>query len=433
MIWNKKYECMERKDIENLQLERFNEVIQRVYDHVPFYRKKFDKEGIRLKKIKSLKDIRNFPFTTKSDFRDNYPFGLIAVPFEKIEEFHTSSGTTGKPVVNGYTKKDIQIWAEVVARGLTAIGVRRNDIIQNAYGYGLFTGGIGHHYGVQLIGAKIIPASGGQTKRQVMIMKDFKSTVLTCTPSYALHIAEIVKEMGVDIKNLSLRMGNLGAETWSENMRGEIEERLNIEAFDVYGLTEIIGPGVANECKKKNGLHIFEDHFLPEVIDPKTGEVLLEGEEGELIITTLTREGTPLIRFRTGDITSLNYELCKCGRTQVRMSRIKGRTDDMLTIRGVNVFPSQIENILMQIEGAEPHYQLILERKRGLDELTVEVETSPEIFSDEVKRLEILEGKIARGIEEALGLRIRVRLVEPKSIKRSMGKAKRLIDKRNLK
>jgi len=424
---------MPRQELESLQLKRLREVAQRVYQCLSFYKRKFKERGISPEDIKSLKDLKKLPFTTKSELREGYPFGLFTVPLKDIVEFHTSSGTTGKPVVNGYTRGDIGIWAEVTARSLSCAGATAKDIIQNAYGYGLFTGGLGIHYGARLIGARIIPISGGQTNRQVMMMQDFKSTILTCTPSYALHIAEVAKEMEINLRKLSLRVGVLGAEAWSENMREEIESRLGITALDIYGLTEIIGPGVAQECPEKKGLHIFEDHFLPEIIDSKTGEVLGEGEEGELVLTTLTREGTPLIRYRTGDITRINYEPCPCGRTLARIDKIKGRVDDMLIIRGVNIFPSQIENVLMQIEEAEPHYQLILERKKGLDELTVELETSPKIFFDEVRKIEEIEKSIAQKIEETLSLRVGVKLVEPKAIQRSMGKAKRLIDKRKLK
>jgi len=433
MIWNKEYECMDRDNLRDLQLTRLKEVVRRVYERLPFYRKKFSQNDLHPDEIKSLEDLRKFPLTRKSELREGYPFGLFTTPLEKIVEFHISSGTTGKPVVNGYTRKDIQVWSEVMARALACAGTTSKDVVHNAYGYGLFTGGLGVHYGAQLIGAKTIPISGGQTRRQIMIMQDFKSTVLTCTPSYALHIAEAAEEIGVNPRELSLRVGILGAEPWSENMRREIEAQLGIDALDIYGLTEIIGPGVAQECEAKEGMHIFEDHFLPEIIDPKTGKVLEEGEEGELILTTLTREGTSLVRYRTGDITQINYQLCDCGRTIARISKIKGRVDDMLIIRGVNIFPSQIENVLLQIEEAEPHYQLILERKRGLDELTVELEVSPNTFFDEVKRVEKIEAKIEKEIEDALGLRVGVRLVESRTIERSMGKAKRIIDKRKSK
>jgi len=433
VIWNKKYECMDRDNLRDLQLTRLKEVIRRVYERLPFYRKKFSENHLHPDALKSLEDLKKFPLTRKSELREGYPFGLFTAPLEKIVEFHISSGTTGKPVVNGYTRKDIQVWSEVMARALACAGTTSKDVVHNAYGYGLFTGGLGIHYGAQLIGAKTIPISGGQTRRQIMIMQDFKSTVLTCTPSYALHIAEAAEEIGVDPRKLSLRVGILGAEPWSENMRKEVEVQLGIDALDIYGLTEIIGPGVAQECEAKEGMHIFEDHFLPEIIDPKTGKVLEEGEEGELVLTTLTREGTSLVRYRTGDITQINYQPCDCGRTIARINKIKGRVDDMLIIRGVNIFPSQIENVLLQIEEAEPHYQLILERKRGLDELTVELEVSPNTFFDEVKRVEKIEAKIEKEIEDALGLRIGVRLVESRTIERSMGKAKRIIDKRKSK
>ena len=433
MIWNKEYECMDRDNLRDLQLTRLKEVVRRVYERLPFYGKKFSENHLHPDALKSLEDLKKFPLTRKSELREGYPFGLFTAPLEKIVEFHISSGTTGKPVVNGYTRKDIQVWSEVMARALACAGTTSKDVVHNAYGYGLFTGGLGVHYGAQLIGAKTIPISGGQTRRQIMIMQDFKSTVLTCTPSYALHIAEAAEEIGVNPRELSLRVGILGAEAWSENMRKEIEAQLAIDALDIYGLTEIIGPGVAQECEAKEGMHIFEDHFLPEIIDPKTGKVLEEGEEGELVLTTLTREGTSLVRYRTGDITQINYQPCDCGRTIARISKIKGRVDDMLIIRGVNIFPSQIENVLLQIEEAEPHYQLILERKRGLDELTVELEVSPNTFFDEVKRVEKIEAKIEKEIEDALGLRIGVRLVESRTIERSMGKAKRIIDKRKSK
>ncbi|HHF98918.1 MAG TPA: phenylacetate--CoA ligase family protein [Candidatus Aerophobetes bacterium] len=433
MIWNPERECMKREELEKIQVERLKFVVERLYERLPFYREKLDKAGVKPHQIKSLKDLRFLPFTTKEELRQGYPYGLFAAPLDQIVEFHMSSGTTGKPVVGGYTRGDIDVWSEVMARALSSAGCTSRDIVQNAYGYGLFTGGLGVHYGAQKIGAKIIPISGGQTKRQIMIMKDFGSTVLTCTPSYALHIAEVAEEMGEDPVKLPVKIGILGAECWSESMREEIEKRLGIRAFDIYGLTEIIGPGVAQECEERAGLHIYEDHFLPEIVDPDTLEPLPEGEEGELVITTLTREGTPLLRYRTRDISSITYEPCGCGRTIARISKIKGRTDDMIIIRGVNVFPSQIENVLMRVEETEPHYRLVLERKRGLDDLTVEVETNPEIFFDEVKKLEEIERKIAKEIEEEIGLRVNVKLVEPKSIERSAGKAKRLIDKRALK
>lgn len=433
MIWNSQYECMQRGKLEKLQLERLKATVEKVYNHLPFYKRKLDEAGVGPSDIRSLDDLRKFPFTTKQELREGYPFGLFTTSLEDIVEVHISSGTTGKPVVDGYTRSDIQLWAELMARALTSAGVTPKDVVHNAYGYGLFTGGLGVHYGAHRVGAKTIPISGGQTRRQVMIMKDFGSTVLCCTPSYALHIAEIVEEIGEDPRKLPLKAGVFGAESWSDNMRSEIEEKLDILALDIYGLTEIMGPGVAQECERKEGLHIYEDSFLPEIIDPKTLEPVPEGEEGELVITTLNREGTSLLRYRTRDITSINYEQCGCGRKIARIARIKGRTDDMLIIRGVNLFPSQIEDVLMKIDETEPHYQIILERRRGLDEMTIEVETTAEIFFDEIKKLEEVEVKIAKGIEDNLGLRVGVKLVEPKSIQRSMGKARRIVDKRELK
>lgn len=433
MIWNSKYECIEREELKKIQLQKLKSLVHKLYNNLPFYKSKLDEAGVKPSHIKSLEDLRMLPFTTKDELRQGYPFGLFCTPRDEIVEFHISSGTTGKPVIDGYTREDLKVWSEVMARALTAAGCSSRDVVHNAYGYGLFTGGLGVHYGAQKVGAKTIPISGGQTKRQIMIMKDFGSTILTCTPSYALHIAETAEEIGEDVTKLPVRVGILGAECWSENMQQEIEKKLGILALDIYGLTEIIGPGVAQECERKEGLHIFEDHFFPEIIDPETLQPLPEGEEGELVITTLTREGTALLRYRTRDITSINYQPCKCGRTIARISKIKGRDDDMLIIRGVNIFPSQIEDVLMQIEETEPHYQLILERKKGLDELTVEVETTSEIFFDEVKKLEGIETRIAKGVENNLGLRVNVRLVEPRTIERSMGKAKRLVDKRELK
>jgi len=432
MIWDPKFESMSLLELRDLQLERLKEVCERVYERVPFYHHAFRKSGIKPKDIRSLEDLSRLPFTTKDDLRDNYPFGLFAVPSSDIEEVHTSSGTTGKPIVGGYTRRDIELWSEVMARCLTCSGTAKDDVVQNAYGYGLFTGGLGVHYGARRIGASVIPISGGNTKRQIMIMRDFGSTILTCTPSYTLYLVEVAAEMGADLGKMRLKSGNFGAEPWSENMRAEIERKLNLLALDIYGLTEIIGPGVANECEVKNGLHIFEDHFYPEIIDPSTGQNLPPGEAGELVITALTKEAMPLIRYRTRDITALIPGACSCGRTMVRMKRIMGRTDDMLIIRGVNVFPSQIEAVLMQIEETEPHYQIVVDRKGALDELEVQVEVNEGIFSDEIKRLEEIERKIEREIESALGISVEVKLAEPRSIQRSEGKAKRVIDKRQL-
>ncbi len=434
MFWNKEIECMDEEKLRELQLKKLKEVVKRVYERVPFYKKKFDEKGIKPEDIKTLDDIKYLPFTSKMDMREAYPFGLFTEPLSEIVEVHTSSGTTGKPVVAGYTRKDIELWAELMARSLTMIGVTKDDIIQIAYGYGLFTGGLGFHYGAQKIGATVVPASAGNTRRQIELMKDFGTTVIACTPSYALYLAEYAKEeMGIDPSALKLKKGSFGAEMWTEEMRKEIEKRFGIEAYNVYGLTEIIGPGVAHECPAKNGLHIWEDHFLVEIIDPETGETLPEGQEGELVITSLSREGMPMIRFRTRDITTLHREKCDCGRTLARIERIKGRSDDMIKVRGVMIFPYQIEQAILEVQGVEPHYQIVLTRPHYLDEIEVQVEMSKEVFSDDVKTIENLRKKLEKRVEEAVGVRVKVTLVEPKSIPRSEGKAKRIIDKRNLK
>jgi len=433
MIWDEEFETLPREALEALQLKRLIATAERVYATVPFYKKKFDESGIKPSDIKSLKDLQRLPFTTKLDLRDNYPFGLFAVPMERVVRIHASSGTTGKQIVVGYTKRDINTWAELMARSLAAAGAHKNDIIHNAYGYGLFTGGLGVHYGAERMGASVIPISGGNTKRQIVILQDFGSTVLTCTPSYALFLTETAEEMGVDIRKLKLRVGIFGAEPWSERMRDEIERKMNIQAIDIYGLSEVIGPGVSIECiEAKRGLHIFEDHFIPEIIDPETGEVLPYGEKGELVFTTLTKEAFPLIRYRTRDISSLYPQPCKCGRTHVRMERVSGRTDDMLIIRGVNVFPSQIESVLMNIEGVEPHYLLIVDRQGSLDTLEVHAEVNEKLFSDKVKNLQILGKRIEEEIKDFLGVTAKVKLVEPKTIQRSEGKAQRVIDKRKI-
>jgi len=430
MIWNEKYECMSRRGLEELQLSRLKSIVQTVYDKIPFYKNSFDKAGVKPSDIKSLSDIAKLPFITKSDLREGYPFKMFAVPMKDIVRIHSSSGTTGKPVVAGYTRNDINMWAELMARSLVCAGTTENDIIQNAYGYGLFTGGLGVHYGGEKLGAAVIPASGGNTKRQIMMLQDFGSTVLTATPSYVPYIGEVATEMGVDFRELPLRIGILGAEPWSDSMRREIESKLNIEALDIYGLTEVMGPGVSIECGQKDGLHIFEDHFIAEIINPDTGEPLPYGEIGELVFTTLTKEAFPVIRFRTKDITSLNPEPCKCGRTLARMTRVSGRSDDMLIIRGVNVFPSQIESILMRIEEAEPHYEIIVDKKGSLDRLELRVEVSESLFSDRVRELESVESKIQNEIESVLAISLKVTLVEPKTIERSEGKAKRVKDLR---
>jgi len=430
--WDKEKECMPRKELEELQLRRLKETVYRVYAFVPAYKEKMDQAGIKPEDIKSLKDLQKLPFTTKQDLRDNYPFGLFALPMSEVVRIHSSSGTTGKPTVVGYSKKDIDTWSELMARALTSAGATRYSVIQNAYGYGLFTGGLGVHYGAEKIAASVIPSSGGNTKRQIMLMQDFGTTVLTCTPSYALFMSEVMREMGIEPNDLKLKAGIFGAEPWSENMRREIENKLEIDAYDIYGLSEIIGPGVAIECPNKQGLHIAEDHFLAEIIDPINEEVLEDGNQGELVITTISKEALPIIRYRTRDLTSLDKNICDCGRTHVRMQKVLGRSDDMVIIRGVNVFPSIVESVLLNIPGVEPHYLLIVDRKGNLDQLEVQVEVSEQLFSDEVRKLEELGAIIAKEMESALGVNARIRLVEPKSIERSEGKAKRVIDKRNI-
>jgi len=433
MIWNEEFETLPREALEALQLKRLQGLVERLYTAVPFYKQSMDKSNVKPQDIKSIKDLSRLPFTNKTDLRDNYPFGLFAVPFEQVVRIHASSGTTGKPTVVSYTKKDIETWAEVMARTLSCGGAHKGDVVHNAYGYGLFTGGLGAHYGAERIGAAVIPISGGNTKRQIMIMKDFGSTVLLCTPSYALNVAEVMEELDVDPSSLHLRVGLFGAEPWSDKMREEIEKKLKIQAIDIYGLSEIIGPGVASEClEQKHGLHVFEDHFIPEIINPETGEVLPHGEKGELVFTTLTKEAFPVLRYRTKDISRLIPDKCSCGRTFLRMERVTGRSDDMLIIRGVNVFPSQVEHVLMGVEGVEPHYQIIVDREGSLDKMEVQVEVSDEIFSDEVKQLEKMSKQIEREIKDLLGVSCKVKLVEPKTIQRSEGKAKRVIDNRKL-
>jgi phenylacetate-CoA ligase len=431
--FNEEFETLPRTALEALQLKRLKDVLERVYTSVPFYRNAYDKAGIKVSSINSLEELKKLPFTTKQDMRDSYPYALFAAPMDEIVRIHASSGTTGKPTVVGYTRKDIENWADLMARTLVTAGAHKGDIIHNAYGYGLFTGGLGVHNGAERLGASVIPISGGNTARQLMIMQDFGSTVLTCTPSYSLFMAEEARAEGVDFRKLKLRVGIFGAEPWSESMRAEIEEKLNLTALDIYGLSEIMGPGVAQECfEGKCGLHIWEDHFIPEIINPLTGESLPEGEKGELVITTITKQGIPLVRYRTRDITSITYEPCICGRTHARISRLSGRSDDMLIIRGVNVFPSQIESILVRIEGVEPHYMLIVDRKDNLDTLEIQVEVDERIFSDEIKVLQSLSKRIEKEIKDMLGVTSTVKLVEPKTIQRSEGKAKRVIDNRKL-
>ena len=433
MIWNEKIETLSGHDLQQLQSDRVKHQIQRIYTHVPFYRNKWRDAGIGPGHINGIRDIARLPFTTKDDLRKVYPYGLMAVDKNEITEIHTSSGTTGTPVVDAYTPEDIEIWSEVMARSLAMGGVNRMDTLQNAFGYGFFTGAMGFHYGTRAIGATLLPISAGNTKRQISTMKDFRSTVLACTPSYALYLAEYGAENGFSFAGSGLKAGFFGAEPWSEKMRWEIEAKLHLKAFDIYGLTEIIGPGVGCECDCQEGLHIFEDHFYPEIIDPESGEQLPDGERGELVLTTLTRHGTPVIRFRTKDITYIIPEPCPCGRTQRRIHRLMGRTDDMLIIRGVNIFPTQIEQVLFKVEGIEPHYQLIVEKKGLLDTLEVQVEMNEKIFSDEISALIEFERKIESDLHYELGIHAKVKLVGPKTIARSEGKAKRIVDKREIK
>lgn len=429
-IWNRHFECMDRNGIRQVQGERLRETVEKVYFNVPYYRSKMQEAGLGPESIQSIDDIAKLPFTTKTDLRDNYPFGLFAVPMSEIVRVHASSGTTGKPTVVGYTRNDISTWSEVMARTLTSAGANRNDFIQVAYGYGLFTGGLGLHYGGEKIGASVIPISGGNTVRQIQLMHDFGSTVLACTPSYALFLAEAIQESGINRDDLKLRVGVFGAEPWTENMRREIEDKLRIKAIDIYGLSEVIGPGVASECQVQEGLHINEDHFYPEIIDPSTLKVLPEGSTGELVFTTITKEGLPLIHYRTRDLTRLTYDKCKCGRTMVRMEKCLGRSDDMLIIRGVNLFPSQVESVLLEMSEIKPHYLLIVDRVNNLDTLELKVEVDEAFFQDKISQLEALRQKLQNNLENSLGLGIKVTLVEPKIIERSEGKSKRVIDKR---
>lgn len=425
-------ETITRQDMERLQLERLRSCIERVSKAVPFYRAKLSEAGVTAESIRSLDDLARLPFTTKHDLRDHYPFDLLAVPMKEVIRLHASSGTTGKPTVVAYTRNDMNLWSELMARTYVAAGVTEDDVVHNAYGYGLFTGGLGFHYGAERLGATVIPVSGGNTKRQLMLMRDFGSTVLCCTPSYSLLIAEVAEEVGVDLKSLPLKVGIFGAEPWSERMREEIESRLGLVALNVYGLSEVIGPGVSVECTEKQGMHIFEDHFIPEIIDPNTGKRLPDGEMGELVFTCVTKEALPLLRYRTRDRTRLNREKCACGRSTVRMERIVGRTDDMIIVRGVNVFPSQIETVLLQVGEVEPHYQIVVDRSADyLDELDVLVEASPEVYGNQESLIQ-LEKRLNYEVQSALGITCNVKLVGPREIARSEGKAARVVDKRTL-
>lgn len=432
MYWESENETMSRDNLAELQLKRLKETVERVYQNVPFYRDAFAKKGLMPGDIGSLEDLRKLPFTVKTDLRDNYPFGLFAAEQDQIVRLHASSGTTGKPIVVGYTQNDIITWSNLMARSLVMAGGTKNDVIQVAYGYGLFTGGLGAHYGAERLGATVVPISGGNTNRQLMLMQDFGTTILACTPSYALFLGEEGRNQGIDFEKLPLKAGVFGAEPWSERMRQQLEEKLNIIALDIYGLSEVMGPGVAMECQAKEGMHLFEDHFIAEIIDPETEEPVPYGQPGELVITSLTKEAFPVIRYRTKDITTLNPEPCPCGRTHVRMRRVTGRTDDMLIIRGVNVFPSQIESILLEFGETEPHYLLVVDRKGVMDELEIWVELSEAMFSDKVRYLEDLEHRLRSRINSVLGIAARIKLVEPRTIPRSEGKAKRVVDRREL-
>ena len=430
--WDTHHETMSRDQLAEIQLKRLKALVEKVYTSVPFYRQAFQEKGITPGEIHSLDDLSKLPFTTKKDLRDTYPFGLFAVPRSEIVRMHASSGTTGKPIVVGYTKKDLDNWADLVARCFVMAGGTRDDVVQNAYGYGLFTGGLGIHYGAERLGATIVPISGGNTARQIMLMQDFGTTILTATPSYTLFLADEMIAQGLNPHTLPLKAGIFGAEPWSNNMRAQLEEKLGIVAHDIYGLSEVLGPGVAMECPYKNGLHIFEDHFIPEIIDPETEQPLPYGQRGELVFTTLSKEGFPVIRYRTRDISALYPEKCACGRTHIRMERITGRTDDMLIIRGVNVFPSQIESVLLEFGETEPHYLLVVDRKATMDDLEIQVELSSHMFSDKIAGLEVLERRLRERILSVLGISAKIKLVEPKSLPRSEGKAKRIIDKREI-
>jgi len=433
MIWNKKVECASPNKLQSLLSKRLRDIVAYTYAHNAVYKQKLDAAGVNPERIKTIADIRRLPFTIKEDLRDNYPFGLFSVPDRDIAEVHVSSGMTGKPTVVGYTKEDIKLWAEVIARSLCCAGAEPGDRIQVAYGYGLFTGGLGLHYGALEMGLSVIPVSSGQSKRQLNLMRDLKPRILACTPSYALYMADEAREINFDPRESTWEIGIFGAEPWSEKMRGEIEQIWDLNAYDIYGLSEIIGPGVAQECTKKNGLHIYWDVFYPEVIDPKSGEPAADGERGELVITTLTKQGIPLLRYRTRDIVYIESGKCSCGRTMPRISKVLGRTDDMLIIRGINVFPSQIEHALLKIEGTQPHYQLIVDRQAGgLDMLEVLVEVEQSFFSDEIKKLEDLRERIRKEIASTLGVSLKVTLVEHKTLERSEGKSKRVIDKRKI-
>ncbi len=431
-IYNPEIECMSREDMKKIQDERLINTVKHVYENVPLYRKRMNEAGVKPEDIKGTEDLYKLPFTNKTDLRDEFPYGLLAVPKEEIVRIQGSSGTTGKPIVSGYTENDIEVWTEMVARSLVAAGAGKEDIIQVTYGYGLFTGGLGAHQGASRVGAMVVPMSSGNTQRQLMMMHDLGATMLCCTPSYAIFLGESLKEMGYDPKEFKLKSGCFGAEPWTEEMREKLEGLFDINAYNIYGLTEIAGPGVAFECPAKDGMHINEDHVLAEIVDPATGEPLPYGESGELVLTTITKTGMPMIRYRTHDICTLDVTPCSCGRTHVRMSRITGRTDDMLIIRGVNMFPSQIESVLLGIQGVAPHYMLVVDRVNSTDRLEVQVELTDAMFSDTVADIEKIQKKITEQIKSVVGVAANVKLVPPKTIPRSEGKAKRIIDNRGL-
>jgi len=433
MIWNETMECMSRKDMQKLQGIRLKRTVERVYHNCEPYRKRMQEKGITPADIQTIGDIVKLPFTSKKDLRDYYPFQLLSVPLSEIVRIQASSGTTGKPIVVGYTRNDLNIWGEVGARCFTAYGLGRNDVVQVSYGYGLFTGGLGAHGAVETIGGTVIPMSTGNTEKQILLMHDLGAVGLACTPSYALFLADALLDSGIPRDEFQLKVGAFGAEPWTEGMRRELEEKLGIKAYDIYGLTEVIGPGVGHECECQHGTHLCEDHFYPEIIDPETGDPLPPGKTGELVFSTITKEGMPLLRFRTRDLTSLNYEPCTCGRTSVRMNRILGRSDDMLIIRGVNVFPSQVESVICEIPQLEPHYLLIVDRINNLDTFEVQVEVKEEFYSDEINKMLDLRKQIIHRLQSVLTISPEVRLVEPRTIERSQGKAKRVIDKRKLK
>jgi phenylacetate-CoA ligase len=418
--------------LQDLQLRRLKAVVRRAYDHVGLFRSRMQAGGLTPDDLRNLDDIARLPFMVKNDLRDTYPFGLFASPMQEIVRLHASSGTTGKPIVVAYTREDLDVWASVMMRCFACCGLHRGDILQNAYGYGLFTGGLGAHYGGEALGMTVIPISGGNSERQIMVLKDFGVTAICCTPSYFIHLIEYATEHGINMKELPLRAGVFGAEPWSDAMRQRIEADTSMKAYDIYGLSEIVGPGVGNECVYQDGLHIFEDHFYPEIVDPETDKPCPDGVEGELVLTTLSKKAMPIIRYRTHDITAIKTQQCRCGRTVRRINRIGRRSDDMFIIRGVNVFPSQVEAALLTIEGTLPHYQIILTREKGLDQMEVQVEVTSQIFSDKVRSVEIVQRKLADAVEHTLGIRVGVRLVEPQTIERSQGKAKRVIDKRKM-